>query len=70
MEWRLERWDEEATREALERADSDWRARRLECVDWERAARSSVVRAVRGSVVRRERYLGVTVSRGWADGRE
>ena len=70
VEWRLERLVEEATRAALERADKDCSESRFECVDWEREVGSSVVRASRERVVRRERYLGVTVSRGWGDGCE
>ena len=57
-----ERWEDEATRAALERAARDWRERRLECVDCRRDWGSVDVREVRGRVDRRERYLLVV---GW-----
>ena len=59
---RLERCSEEATRAELERAERDWRDRRVVCEDWARDWGSDEVREARGRVERRFRYLAVAWS--------
>ena len=62
----VERWSEEATMAAFERAERACKERTVELEDWVRESGSVVVRAVRGRVERRFRYLIVTGS--WLTG--
>ena len=59
---RLERCDEEDTKAVVERAERDWRERRVEWEDWARDWGSDVVSEAKGRVERRVRYLDVMLS--------
>ena len=63
---RLDRWSDDATMAAFERADKDCRERTLELANWVRDSGSVDVRALSGSVERRFKYLAVIGS--WLTG--
>ncbi len=66
---RLERWSDDAIIAALDRAERDWRERRVECEDWDKDWGSVEVREVKESVERRLRYFAVTGSLKEGEGR-